>query len=498
MATTAGLTGSSINTQFFTASDLTTTVSSYIENPIFTGTADFRNVTSYDGFSPFPSGANVGGGSPIFSALVVDTSTYDYRFRTFQNTADITATTAGPSAILSLNPSAVFSNPNITGTLSATTVSVTGNASSDAFNAGGSSTVTAGSYSGIALEKLDVATNAGPGDLLIGDGTDYVRLPGGINGYQLFADPSTPTGLAWKAPTVDVASIVSGAASGSLIISDSSTPTYSFFSPPASSGTPRYLRRNPATSSPFLSWETFTTQTVNPAETIVVGSLTVSAMTDGLFYSRNVGSWSVPRIKATNLYALGPTDETSTSTILASPATNAPILLNNVSFVDGAYNINDTRVTPNPAQLYTFTVSDNAGIFPGRTWTFACIRLRPGRIFVGDNSSTGYNPGGIMLVLLQNNSSVVSTSPGTTLLSFTIPTLPTVFQPFFDTADVTTGNPIPHTAPLSMEPELLSKFTWPYMRWNTATSLDLFLPSLASSNTVNVPTSGLSYIALNA
>lgn len=498
MATTTGLSGSSINTQFFTSSELTTTVSSYLENPIFTGTADFRNVTSYDGFTPFPSGTNVGGGFPIFSAVVIDDSSYDYRFRSVQSTSDVIVATVGPSVTLSLNPSSPFNNPTITGVMTANSVSVAGSATSDGLTTGGTANVTAGNYSGIALEKLDVAVDAGPGDLLVADGTDYVRLPGGANGTQLFADPSAPTGLSWQSPTVDVPAIVSGATAGSLIVSNSSTPTYVFFPPPSSSGTPRFLRRNPATSSPFLSWETFSTQSLGSTETVVVGSLTVSAMTDGLFYSRNVGSWSVPRIKATSLYALGTTNETSTATILASPATNAPILLNNVSFIDGAYNMNDTRVSPTPAQVHTFTVSDTAGIFPGRTWTFACVRLRPGRIFVGDNGSTGYNPGGYILLLLKNESSIQSTSPGTTTLSFTIPTLPTAFQPYFDTAALSSGNPIPYTAAIGLEPALLTRFNWPYMRWNTPTSLNLYLPSLATANTINVPTSGIAYLAANA
>lgn len=503
MATVTGITGTSLNTQFLNANTLTSTESTILENPVFTGIADFRNVTSFVGYSPLPTGSSVGGGVPIFSTVNVAGDDYTYRFRGAQSTSPVVAATSGPSVTLSLNPATTFTSPQIE-TLGANTLNITGTVTASELSMDASSTLTAGSFTGFTLDKLDVSNNASPGDLLAANGSSFVRLGGGLNGTYLLANSLTPAGLAWETPSFDESTVINGAAANSLVVSTASTPTYGFFAPP-SNGAVRYLRRNPATSSPFLSWENLDVSVPfpsSPADTIVANTVFVESggTGSGFIYIKNFPGFSgTPDVSATSFYALNsPSDLSSTSTILATSAKDAMVLVGNVGFENGGYSITPDarRASLSPDITYSFTVSDSAGIFPGRTWTFLCLRLRPGRIELGDDGVNAFVRPALVMVLMDNQSAVVSTSPGTQTLSFTIPSLPSAFAPYFVNDGL--GNPIPYTSPIGLEPSPASKWTWPYIQWSSPTSMTLRLPSLASSNTVNVPTSGFSYIGANA
>jgi hypothetical protein len=493
MATTSGLTGTSINTQFFTAGTIIATESAYVENPVVTGVADFRNVTSFDGYSPFPSGTNVGSGFPLFSALVISSGDYDYRYRGIQSTASVAAAISEPSLTLSLSGSTNFGNPTINGTLTANALTAAGQVTATSLSTASSAPIVAGSITGITLEKLDVATDASPGDLLAGTGTTYARLSGGASGDLLFADSSSPTGLSWGSSTANVAQIVSGSPAGSLVISTSSTPTYVLFSPPSTSSIPRYLRRNPSSSIPYLSWETLPTSETFPSdssETVVVDSLSLTTMDDGLFYGRDLAPFTVARIQAPTMKALGSVDDESSATTIASVTTaKQAIRINETSFTDGAYNLYDSSVSSSPSQVYSFTLSDAGGVFPGRTWTFICTRIRPGRVQVGTASGTQYTNAALLMIVLENNSNIPSSSPGTTTLNFTVPTLPAEFEPYFYPS-----LSLPYVNPMSLEPSVSARFEWPHIRWSSPTSISMYIPSLASSNTVNVPTFGFGYL----
>lgn len=492
--TTRGLAGTSINTQFLNTQTIVATESAVLENGVFTGTADFGNVSSFIGYSPFPTGSTVGGQQPIFSAVVNTPDLYDYRFRGVESTASVIAATSGASVDLALG-NVTPNNPTINGTLTSSVVTSPSTATVNTLSSDVGTTVSAGSIEGVTLEKLDVSTNASPGDLLVADGTSYVRLAGGANGTYLFADSDSSTGLAWQSASVNLPEIINGASPQSLVVSDSTTPTYTFFAPPSSSSVPRYLRRNPATSAPFLSWQDISgasTFPASPSQTVVVGSLTASTLSNGLFYVKSPSSFTAPSITVNALRALGPSvDESSADTIGTSPSGNVPVRVNNISFLDGSFYVTDSTASPNPAHSYFFQVTgDVGGIFPGRVWQFCCVRLRPGKFRLGGST---FVAGKIALILLDNQSAITSTSPGTTSITLTLPTLPTSFQPFFDASVFPNTGLIPYTSPMSIAPPSTSIWSWPYMKWTSPTSLTLFLPSLQSSNVVNVPTSGFVY-----